>query len=210
MGDWKNILDEDILKTNINFAAIFVLNYECPKDFIISKIRGFYSEKILFKNGKMVYKESQQYKEEVRQLDENIENASLKWFMQQGAITQENCEMYDKIRKRRNDIVHELLKNLGNGFSEYDNELFNKMVSIYTKMDRWWINEIEIPTSAEKIPNDYDRDDVYGGEQLILSIINSVILENKGDEYKKILKKIWKSVEMWAENTDIDLNWDEK
>lgn len=77
-------------------------------------------------------------------------------------------------------------------------------------MDRWWINEIEIPTSAEKIPNDYDRDDVYGGEQLILSIINSVILENKGDEYKKILKKIWKSVEMWAENTDIDLNWDEK
>lgn len=75
MGDWKNILDEDILKTNINFAAIFVLNYECLKDFIISKIRGFYSEKILFKNGKMVYKESQQYKEEVRQLDENIENA---------------------------------------------------------------------------------------------------------------------------------------
>lgn len=26
----------------------------------------------------------------------------------------------------------------------------------------------------------------------------------------KNIKKIWKSVEMWAENTDIDLNWDEK
>ena len=90
--------------------------------------------------------------------------------------------MYYKIRKRRNDIVHKLLENLGNGFSEYDNELFNKMVSIYAKMDRWWINEIEIPTSDEEIPNDYDRDDVYGGEQFILSIINSVILENKGDE----------------------------
>lgn len=205
MEHWKNILDEDILKTNINFAAIFVLNYECLKDFVISKIRGFYSEKILFENGKMVYKESQQYKEEVRQLDKNIENASLKWFMQQGAITQEDYEMYGKIRKRRNNIVHELLENLGSGFSEYDNELFNKMVSIYAKMDRWWINEIEIPTSAEEIPNDYNRDDVYGGEQLILSIINSVILENKGDEYKKILEKIWKSVKIWAENTDTDL-----
>ena len=52
MEHWKNILDEDILKTNINFAAIFVLNYECLKDFIISQIRGFYSEKIFFKNGK--------------------------------------------------------------------------------------------------------------------------------------------------------------
>ena len=76
MEHWKNILDEDILKTNINFAAIFVLNYECLKDFIISQIRGFYSEKIFFKNGKMIYKESQQYKEEVRQLDENIEKTS--------------------------------------------------------------------------------------------------------------------------------------
>ena len=44
MDKWKNILDENILKYNVSFAAIFVLNYECLKDFIISKIRGFYSE----------------------------------------------------------------------------------------------------------------------------------------------------------------------
>ena len=29
MDNWKNILDENILKFNVNFAAIFVLNYEC-------------------------------------------------------------------------------------------------------------------------------------------------------------------------------------
>lgn len=28
MDNWKNILDENILKFNVNFAAIFVLNYE--------------------------------------------------------------------------------------------------------------------------------------------------------------------------------------
>ena len=29
MDKWKNILDENILKYNVSFAAIFVLNYEC-------------------------------------------------------------------------------------------------------------------------------------------------------------------------------------
>ena len=44
MESWKNILDEKILKTNIYFVAIFVMNYECLKEFVIEQIRGFYSE----------------------------------------------------------------------------------------------------------------------------------------------------------------------
>ena len=38
MDNWKNILDENILKFNVNFAAIFVLNYECLKDYVINQI----------------------------------------------------------------------------------------------------------------------------------------------------------------------------
>ncbi len=34
MDNWNNILNEDILKSNINFAALFVLNFECLKDYI--------------------------------------------------------------------------------------------------------------------------------------------------------------------------------
>ena len=44
MDNWKNILDEDILKNNINFAAVFVMNYECLREFIVERIRDFYSE----------------------------------------------------------------------------------------------------------------------------------------------------------------------
>ena len=41
MDKWKNILDENILKYNVSFAAIFVLNYECLKDYIINQVRDF-------------------------------------------------------------------------------------------------------------------------------------------------------------------------
>lgn len=192
MDSWCNILDEDKLKLNVNFAAMFVLNFECLKDYIVSQIRNLYLDSIHFEEGKIIYKESKQYKEQVRTLDKNIENASLKWFIQEGAITQDDFEIYQKIRKRRNDIIHEFLKNLDEGFSESDVVLFNKMITIYAKTDKWWINEIEIPTS-EEVPADYDRDDVCSGQAIVLSVINSIILENKGKEYKEVLAQIMKS-----------------
>ena len=190
--DWKNILDEDILKININFAAVFVMNYECLKEFVIEQVRSFYSEHFYMDGDSIVCEESDTYKKQVRNLDKNLENASLKWFMDAEAITQEDYDIYQNIRKRRNDITHELLKNLNVGFGEEDAQLFADMLRIYNKLDKWWINEIEIPTSAEEIPKDYDRDGVHGGQAIILSIINSIILEDKGKEYKQILETVSK------------------
>ena len=40
--------------------------------------------------------ESGAYKEKVRALDKNLENASLKWFLDAGAITQEDYDTYQK------------------------------------------------------------------------------------------------------------------
>lgn len=37
LNNWNNILDENILKFNVNFAALFVLNFECLKDYIITQ-----------------------------------------------------------------------------------------------------------------------------------------------------------------------------
>ena len=189
MNKWINILDEDNLKPNINFAAMFVLNFECLKDYIIDQIRDFYSDEIDFEYGKILYHESKEYKDKVRILDKNIENASLKWLIEAGAITQEDFDYYQKIRRRRNDITHEFLKNLIEGFSEEDIDLFNKIISIYTKIDKWWINEIEIPIAGEDVPSDYNRENVFGNQAIVLSAINDIVLENKGVEYKELLRK---------------------
>ena len=191
--DWKNILDEDILMININFAAVFVMNYECLKEFVIEQVRSFYSEHFYMDGDSIVCEESDTYKKQVRNLDKNLENASLKWFMDAEAITQEDYDIYQNIRKRRNDITHELLKNLNVGFGEEDAQLFADMLRIYNKLDKWWINEIEIPTSADDIPEDYDRDGVCGGQALMLSIINEIVFGNERDKYKELLNKFMKS-----------------
>ena len=192
MDNWANILDENILKTNVNFAALFVMNYECLKDYVISQVKGFYCDDLCFENGEAIYIESEAYKQEVRTLDKQLENASLKWFMESEAITQEDFDNYQKIRKRRNEITHELLKNLNIGFTEDDIKLFVTLTNLYEKIDRWWINEIEIPTSADEIPEDYDRDGVCGGQAIVLSIINDIVLGNGGEKYKNILNELLK------------------
>ena len=192
MKNWANILDENIVKTNVNFAALFVMNYECLKDYVISQVKGFYCDDLYFENDEAIYIESEAYKQEVRTLDKQLENASLKWFMESEAITQEDFDNYQKIRKRRNEITHELLKNLNIGFTEDDIKLFVTLTNLYEKIDRWWINEIEIPTSADEIPEDYDRDGVCGGQAIVLSIINDIVLGNGGEKYKNILNELLK------------------
>lgn len=192
MDNWCNILDEGILKYNVSFASMFVLNYECLKEYVIGQIRELYSENIHFEDDKMVCEESLSYKREVRTLDKNIENASLKWFIKENVITHEEYEIYQKIWQRRNDITHELLKNLNKGFNEQDVKLFSSLLDMYRKIDKWWINEIEIPISGNEIPDDYDMENVCGGQAIVLSIINNIVLGNEGAKYKEVLESLLK------------------
>lgn len=190
MNEWINILDEDILKTNVNFAALFVLNFECLKEFVIEQVRGFYADSISMDDEKIVSEESDTYKRQVRKLESQIDNASLKWFLEAEAITQNDYATYQIIRKRRNDLTHKLLKNLSVGFNENDMQLFVEMTNMYRKIDKWWINEIEIPTSADEIPVDYEREKVCGGQAMCLEIINDIVLGNGGEKYKDVLEEL--------------------
>ena len=191
LDNWNNILNEDVLKFNINFAALFVLNFECLKDYIITQPRTFYSD-VLIKDGELCCEETEEYKKEVRSLEKNIENASLRWFMNTDAITEEDYNLYQELRERRNDIAHELLKNLNNGFNETDAKLYVKLLELYQKIDKWWINEIEIPISGEVLPDEYDSEQVLGGQAMILSIINDIILDNNKERYKNLLDELKK------------------
>lgn len=191
MDKWNNILDENILKSNVNFAALFVLNFECLKDYVVTQVKDFYYD-IAIESGELCSKETDAYKTKVRSLENNIENASLRWFVNARAITEEDYELYQKMRKRRNEITHEFLKNLYEGFTKDDVELFMDMLGLYQRIDKWWINEIEIPTGGEYMPDEYDSEQVWGGEALILSMINDIVLDNNKEQYKNLLDEFKK------------------
>lgn len=92
----------------------------------------------------------------------------------------------------KEDITHELLKNLNAGFYEEDAKLYVKLLELYQKIDKWWINEIEIPISGEKLPDEYDPERVSGGQAMILSIINDIIFDNNKERYRSLLDELKK------------------
>lgn len=191
MEKWvENLLDEKTLKQNIQFASLFILNYECLKDFIVNQIRDFYCDNYVFNEGEIMTKESKKYKREVRSLDKQIDNASLKWFLNLKAISEDDYKLFQKIRTRRNEITHELFKILEEGFSEKDYKLFADLNQLYNKLDKWWINEIEIPTSVDNIPADYDAMGVIGSEASFLTAINDIVISGDSGRYQEILRII--------------------
>lgn len=192
--DYANILDEDIVKDTITFASLFLLNYECLKDYICENMRDYLSSEYSLneESGELEILESQVYKDELKRLCAKSKlRASVLWFKDIGAMNQEDVDLFFLARKKRNYITHELEQVLAQGATEEDAQLFVSLVELYRKLDKWWINNIEIPTSPDNIPGDYDYDSVVGGQALFLSVVNDVALGN-GDSYKKILGEIKK------------------
>ena len=184
-----NILDGDRLKLNCNFASLYVLYYECLKDALIDLPKTFFNQ-MEIKDGEIFVRESYTYKKNVKQLDKNIENASLKWFVSQGAVSEEEYFNFDRLRKFRNKIVHELLLYLTEGFTEDKVAYLEELIMLYKKIEKWWINEIEIPISGN-IHESYDSENVVSDQGLMLEIIQDVLL-NDGKNSEEILSELYK------------------
>lgn len=180
-----NVLDEKRLKPNIHFASLYVLYYECLKDSLIELPKSFFCNDTEIKDGNIIVHESEEYKENVRKLDDHIENASFKWFIMVGAVSDEDYLSFNKLRKFRNKIVHELMLCLSEGFSDYEVKYLVELIGIYRKIEKWWINEVEIPTSGD-IHGPYDLENVISGQGLILEIIQDILI-NDGKDSEALL-----------------------
>lgn len=180
-----NVLDEKRLKPNIHFASLYVLYYECLKDSLIELPKSFFCNDTEIKDGNIIVHESEEYKENVRKLDDHIENASFKWFIMVGAVSDEDYLSFNKLRKFRNKIVHELMLCLSEGFSDYEVKYLVELIGIYRKIEKWWINEVEIPTSGD-IYGPYDLENVISGQGLILEIIQDILI-NDGKDSEALL-----------------------
>lgn len=178
------------LKFNIHFASLYILYYECLKDSLIELPKSFFCNHTEFKDGNIIVHESEEYKENVRNLDYHIENASFKWFIIVGAVSEADYFSFEKLRKFRNKIVHELLFCLSKGFNKYEVKYLVELIEIYRKIEKWWINEVEIPTSGD-IHGPYDSENVISGQGLILEIIQDILI-NDGKDSEALLIEFFK------------------
>lgn len=74
---------------------------------------------------------------------------------------------------------------LSKGFNKYEVKYLVELIEIYRKIEKWWINEVEIPTSGD-IHGPYDSENVISGQGLILEIIQDILI-NAGKDSEALL-----------------------
>ncbi|RXR30086.1 hypothetical protein EQG68_11690 [Flavobacterium piscinae] len=176
---WIAFLKPENLKDNLICCSIYIAFFETTKDYIVNQVRDFYSIGWSLENGDLI---SDDYKTYVlsKDKDKNPVKASLIWFKENNAITDEDILVYDELRKYRNVIAHEMLEKLFDGINKDYGEKLNQLVELRIKLERWWIFNIEMETGMIENPENI-KEDVISNSQMIFKLIFDIV---SGDEEK--------------------------
>ena len=61
----ENVMTPEILQKTVSFASLFVLVFECFKDMVIDRPKAFFCiSSMEFRDDKIVYRETEEYKSE--------------------------------------------------------------------------------------------------------------------------------------------------
>lgn len=193
-GFW-NIWDKETLRDNLTFMALFIGMYESFTDTVENHVESFLCiNASLDKEGKLRYKPSEEYIDEIkrRSVDDkgnhNVLKATMLWLMENGAITQNDYDSFLALKSLRNSFAHEMTEYLWKGLYEEHAKAIGELLNLYRKIEKWWINEIEIPIAGEEVPDGYDADDVTSGMLLTFDTMIDVLYGDKSEEYLQVLR----------------------
>jgi len=167
---WAKILKPESLRTNLIVASLFLAGYEMLQASVVDQIRSFFISGFN-ENGEII---SERYKNDVLCLDKSPFRASLLWLKAFSAIDDTDIKLIDDIRKHRNELAHELPKFLGSVDSDINITLLERIYYLMTKIDRWWIKEVEIPINPDFDGQDIVDSEIFSGSMLIFQIMIKV------------------------------------
>ena len=187
---WKNLLDRDVLKDSIQMVALYITVFELLEHAVVSKPKDF------FTIWEFDDKAHQEYLHEVISLYDPKAipgiagkrkdiNASLLWLKKVGAIDDDDIRVYADSKKLRNNMAHQMLTFIADGGSKVVGQ-FASMYALFSKIERWWILEHELPISGEYTPDEVDPSGVMSGNMMVLTIILDILSSDSNARYKEV------------------------
>jgi hypothetical protein len=165
--DWEKFLNPEALQGNLITASIFLAAYEILRASIIDRIRDFFTRG--FDENGLIINES--YRNEVLSLDRSPLRASLLWLKESSAIGNAEIELVNAIREHRNELAHDLPKFIATADAEINIRLLGSIYDLVTQIDRWWIQEVEIPINSDFDGQEVNNKDIQSGNMLFLQIM---------------------------------------
>ena len=187
---FENLTNKETLQFHLSFLALFISMYESFTEKVLSDVESMLCDlnTATLKNNKLKFTPSEQYREQIinRKIDDhgnkNALKATMLWFVELQAITSDEYDKFLVFKEKRNKYVHEMSNFLLEGLDEKDAHLLMSMFDLFCKIDKWWINEIEIPIAGECSPGEYDEEAVQSVLLLSYKMMLNTLYRNDTTE----------------------------
>ena len=186
----NRILDKASLQFQLSFMALFIGLYECMKKHFVSRTEALTCDRLKNdKKGNRVFDHNELYKEITkgriingRKVKDEFLNI-IQWLKELNAINEEEASLVAQLREKRNLYAHDMPNLIRNGVPECDAKSLFDLLQIFNKLDKWWINEIEIPITAEaEVADNYDKNSVVSVDLLAFKVMINTLYGNESDD----------------------------
>lgn len=171
-------LNPQSLRENLITASIYLAAWETFKSGVIGHLEGFY----MVGFDREGYKCGDDYESRVLARDKSRLRASLLWFQESGVVDDQDLALVKRANDHRNKIAHELPAFVAKAGHDVDIGLLGELCTLLSKIDRWWIRNIEVPTNPDFDDQDVDAipdSEIHSGIMLFLTMMFNVAA---GDE----------------------------
>jgi hypothetical protein len=169
LPSWDKFLNPETLRTNLLAASIFITSYEILKNSIVDQIKSFYTSGF-DENGWII---SESYKSKVLALDGKMRvfQASIAWLKANNVIDSKNEQVIAQLTQHRNDVAHDLPKFLSEADRNVELERLTGLIELVTKIDRWWIVNVELTLQDEIDPTKLKAEEIMSGNMIFLHLL---------------------------------------
>ena len=186
---WENLLNPDVLRPLLIASSIYITGFEMLKDSIIDRTKDFFSFVHRFdRSGNIA---DGKYQTDVLSRNKSILYASLDWLKDMKAIDEHDMEIFNRSKDVRNELSHNLHHRISSeGLPKDFSQSFKDMVSLYRKIEVWWVVNFEIPTNPDLDGKEFNENGIMPGTVMFLQLMCEIALgtERKSKSYYRILK----------------------
>ena len=170
---WEQFLDPEITRPRLIRASIYIAGFEVLKDCIVHRIRDF------FWNGFDEAGETidPKYQSDVLTRNRSPVYASLDWLMERKAIDDRDVCTFERVKRCRNTLAHNLFSAVASdGLPTEFEQCFKDMIDLLSKIEIWWIANVEIPINPDYDGVEIDESGIVPGTILGMQLLLDITL----------------------------------
>lgn len=197
LEQFERLLNKEQLQFSLSFIALYIGVFEFMKDSLQNNVEWFLcADSERQADGTIIYKHNETYRREIERrivdgkgIKDRFRNTML-WFKENGAISDEDYLKFLKIRSLRNSFTHEMTRHASAGITDEDVQSLFGLFDLYSKIEKWWIKEIELPISGKFPADGISDEDVESGALIIFKMMLNSLFGGKSDEYMEMIKAL--------------------